>query len=161
MPYNEPFINAGAKDAFGGQGASAKMEDYLKVQRSILANDGKLLKPESVEIMFTPQLTPQVKQSLKDVRRSPMGALFIGDNDLDIEVDWGIGGILFLQDDIGRRKKGTLNWGGYPNTFWIIDREADLALTFGTQLLPPGDIPTAKMIKEVELGVYEMAGVRF
>ena len=25
------------------------------------------------------------------------------------------------------------------NTFWIIDREADLALAFGTQVLPPGD----------------------
>lgn len=111
MPYGEPFINAGSKDAFGGHGAFAKMEDYLKVQRSILANDGKLLKPESVEMMFSPQLTPELKQSLKDFRYTPMAALFIGDNDPAIESDWGIGGILYLQDDVGRRKKGTLNWG--------------------------------------------------
>ena len=157
-----PSINLGSKEPMGGHGAYAKLQDYLKVQRSILANDGKLLKPETVDkFMFTPQLTSETKQALNDFRHTPMAALFIGENDPSVPVDWGIGGILFLKDDDGRRKKGTLNWGGMANTFWIIDREADLALTFGTQVLPPGDRPTASMITAVEKGVYEMAGVKF
>lgn len=167
-PSTEPFINEGVKDAFGGHGAYGQMEQYLKIQRSILANDGKLLKPETVDkYMFTPQL-PQITsggvdlhKSLYAFRHHPMAAMAIGDNDPEIEADWAIGGILFQQDDLGRRKKGTLNWGGMPNTFWIIDREADLAFTFGTQVLPPGDVPTGKMIKEVELALYEMRGVKF
>ena len=66
----------------------------------------------------------------------------------------------FMEDDIGRRKKGTLNWGGAANTFWTIDRDADLALTFGTQVIPPGDRKVGKMITQVEVGMYELAGVK-
>ena len=159
--HTEPFINTGSKDCFGGHGAYATMQDYLKIQRSLLANDGKLLKPETVETMFTPQLSPESKAGLKAWRKSPYGAFAIGENDPGIEADWGLGGILFLEDDRGRRKKGTLNWGGVSNTFWLIDREADLAVTFGTQVLPPGDKATGETITEVEVGVYEMAGVKF
>jgi CubicO group peptidase (beta-lactamase class C family) len=159
--HTEPFINTGTTDCFGGHGAYGTMEDYLKVQRSILANDGKILKPETVEMMFTPQLSPESKKALNEFRAGPYGAMVIGENDPSIEADWGLGGIIFLQDDQGRRKKGTLNWGGIANCFWIIDREADLALTFGTQVLPPGDKPTSQTITQVEVGVYEMKGVKF
>ena len=157
----DPFINTGSTDAFGGHGAYATMSDYLKVQHSILANDGKLLKSSTVEQMFTPQLSAESKAGLEAFRHSPYAAMIIGEHDPEIEVDWGLGGMLFLQDDRGRRKKGTLNWGGMANCFWTIDREAGLALTFGTQVLPPGDGPTEEMITAVELGVYEMAGVKF
>ena len=158
---NDPFLNTGSKDAFGGHGAYATMGDYIKVQHSILADDGKLLKPTTVDLMFTPQLSEASREGLKAFRHSPFAAMMIGENDPEIEVDWGIGGILFMQDDQGRRKKGTLNWGGAMNSFWLIDREAGLALTFGTQVLPPGDKPTGQMITAVELGVYEKAGVKF
>lgn len=159
--HAEPFVNTGSKDCFGGHGAYGTMGDYLKVQRSILANDGKILKPQTVDMMFTPQLSPGSKAALQAFRAGPYGAMAIGQNDPAIEADWGLGGILLLQDDQGRRKKGTLNWGGIANCFWIIDREADLALTFGTQVLPPGDPLTTETITAVELGVYEMAGVKF
>jgi CubicO group peptidase (beta-lactamase class C family) len=159
--HTEPFINTGSKDCFGGHGGYGTMSDYLKVQRSLLANDGKLLHPSTVDMMFMPQLSPESKAGLATFRRSPYGAMAIGEQDPAIEADWGIGGILFLQDDRGRRKKGTLNWGGMANCFWTIDREADLALTFGTQVLPPGDPATSETITAVERGVYEMAGVKF
>lgn len=154
--YTDPWINTGSTDCFGGHGLYAPMGDYLRVQQSILANDGKLLKPSSVETMFTPQLSPEAKESFQAFISGPFGAMLPGEQDPQIEVDWGIGGMLFLQDDRGRRKKGTLHWAGMANTFWTIDREADLALTFGTQVLPPGDAQVAKVITAVELGVYEM-----
>ena len=37
--------------------------------------------------------------------------------------------------------------------------QAGLALTFGTQVLPPGDKGTEEMISAVEIGVYKKAGV--
>lgn len=162
VPFPHGNLNLGAEDCFGGHGAYATVEDYLKVQQSILANDGKLLKPESVDIMFTPQLSAESKAALQDFRGSPLGKMAIGDQDVDVVADWGIGGLLFTQDDkLGRRKKGTLNWGGYANTFWTIDRSADLALSFGTQVLPPGDPQVSKVITAVEIGVYEKADVKF
>lgn len=110
-PYNDPFINTGSKDALGGHRAYAKLKDFLKVQGSILANDGKLLKPETVEMMFTPQLSPGVNQSLNDFRYTPMAAMIVGENNSEIEIDWGIGSILFLHDDHGRRKGGHAELG--------------------------------------------------
>lgn len=161
VPFTSPFLNTGSKDCFGGHGAYGTLSDYLVIQRSILANDGKLLKPETVDSMFQPQLTPESSKALDHLMaHSPMAALFIGEFKPDIPVNWGLGGILLMADDVGKRKKGTLSWGGVANCFWEIDRESGLALTFGTQVLPPGDKPTEEMISAVEVGVYEKAGVK-
>ena len=124
VPWTLPFLNTGSKDCFGGHGAYATLSEFLRVQRSILANDGKLLKPETVEMMFQPQLSAESKQGLNHfLRTNPMAAMMIGEFKPEIECDWGLGGILFLQDDVGKRRKGTLSWGGMANCFWTIDRE--------------------------------------
>ncbi|KAI6838777.1 beta-lactamase family protein [Hortaea werneckii] len=160
-PSTEPSINAGKTDCFGGHGAYGTIRDYLKIQHSILANDCKLLKPETVEAMFTPQLSSESAKSLNwFMKNHPMSKFMVGEYNPDVELDWGLAGILFLKDDIGKRKKGTLHWSGMANCFWVIDRDADLAYTFGTQVLPPGDEPTRQMISTFELGVYEKAGVK-
>ncbi|KAI7547258.1 beta-lactamase family protein [Hortaea werneckii] len=160
-PSTEPSINAGKTDCFGGHGAYGTIRDYLKIQHSILANDGKLLKPETVEAVFTPQLSSESAKSLNwFMKNHPMSKFMVGEYNPDVELDWGLAGILFLKDDIGKRKKGTLHWSGMANCFWVIDRDADLAYTFGTQVLPPGDEPTRQMISTFELGVYEKAGVK-
>ncbi|RMZ25451.1 hypothetical protein D0859_10493 [Hortaea werneckii] len=160
-PSKEPSINAGKTDCFGGHGAYGTIRDYLKIQHSILRNDGQLLKPETVEAMFSPQLSPESAKSLNwFMKNHPLSKFMVGEYNPDVELDWGLAGILFLKDDIGKRKKGTLHWSGMANCFWVIDRDADLAYTFGTQVLPPGDEPTRQMISTFELGVYEKAGVK-
>jgi hypothetical protein len=85
--------------------------------------------------------------------------MLIGEFNKDVPVDHGLGGVVFLKDDVGRRKKGTMSWGGMVNPFWMIDREAGLALTFGTQVLPPGDPGCKEMTGVFERAVYKMAGV--
>lgn len=155
------FINTTSTDCFGGHGAYGVMRDYLEVQRSLLADDQRLLKKETVAMLFQPQLTAEAKASLNYyIKKHPLGEFMVGEYNPDVELDWGLGGIIFLQDDVGKRKRGTLNWGGMANCFWIIDREADLAYTFGTQVLPPGDVPAKQMISAFELGLYERAGVK-
>lgn len=139
MLHTEPFMNIDPIDGMGGHGGYANLGEYIKVLRSLLANDGQLLKTETVETMFTPQLSPESSKALSTVMQGPISALFIGEWKPETEVNWGLGGILLMKDGDGRRKKGSLSWGGVANTFWLVDREADLAVTFGTQVLPPGD----------------------
>lgn len=158
-PHTEPFITDGATGCFGGHGMYSTMSDYLTFLLSILLNDGRILTPASVDLMFTPQLTRASSAGLKDFMSSPMGAFFIGEMFPEREHDWGIGGILFMEDCEGRRKKGTLSWGGMANTFWSIDREAGVAVTVGTQLLMPGDKVYESVLTEVEKSVYSIAGV--
>lgn len=160
-PFKGPSINHRMTDCFGGHGAYGTIRDYLKIQHSILANDGKLLKPETLEAMFSPQLSQESAKSLNwFMKNHPMSKMMVGEYNPDVELDWGLAGILFLKDDIGKRKKGTLHWSGMANCFWVIDRDADLAYTFGTQVLPPGDEPTRQMISTFEFGIYEKAGVK-
>ncbi|TKA57246.1 hypothetical protein B0A55_12710, partial [Friedmanniomyces simplex] len=78
VPNTEPTLNTGSTDCFGGHGGFSTMNDYLKVQHSILANDRKLLKPETVEMMFQPQLPAAGKRDLMAFMASPMGAYVIG-----------------------------------------------------------------------------------
>lgn len=158
--YKGPFINDGSTGCFGGRGAYGSMRDYLKILRSLLANDGKLLSPASLEELFAPRLTAQQVASHKAAALSPMGRMFIGEFDFEkYEHQWAFGGMVFVQGyEDGRRRAGTLSWGGMANTFWAVDREAGLALAFGTQIIQPGDEGAGEAITVVEKGVYAMAG---
>ena len=158
VPDNDTNINTLSTDCFGGHGVYAKLSDYIAVLHSLLANDGKLLKPESVDEMFLPQLGVGSQEALTRFVRSYNGML-IGEFDDGIPVQHGLGGLIFLEDDEGRRKKGTMSWGGLVNPFWLIDREAGVASTFGTQVMPPGDPACKEITGIVERAVYRMAGV--
>lgn len=159
VPYPDPFINEGNVACFGGQGIYSSMPDYLAFQLSILRNDGKILPSALVDDVFTPQLRGAASDAIWNRLQSPMGNSAAGEIRPDIKFNWGLGGLLFTEDDVGRRKKGTMIWGGLTNCFWSIDREAGLALAFGTQLLPPGDKRCEVVISEVERAVNALAGV--
>jgi CubicO group peptidase (beta-lactamase class C family) len=65
MPYQD---NKGAEvqDCMGGQGVFTSAEEYVKVLKALLVadQDGKILKKESVEMMFSPQLSVGSKEAL-------------------------------------------------------------------------------------------------
>lgn len=158
-PFTDDHLNTHSTDCFGGHGAYAKMGDYLKILQSLLANDGKLLKPETVDMMFEPQLGEGSGKALSSFVNA-FGGMLIGELNSDVPISYGLGGMIFLKDDVGRRKKGTLSWGGMVNTFWLVDREAGVALTFGTQVMPPGDAECKKFTGIAERAIYEMFGVK-
>jgi CubicO group peptidase (beta-lactamase class C family) len=110
--------------------------------------------------LFKPQLTAAQAKSFKDFLLSPMGLFFIGEfKPEEYKHDFGFGGVVFVEGyEDGRRKAGALSWGGVANTFWMIDREAGLVLTFGTQVIPPGDGKVKEVITVVEKEVYKLAG---
>lgn len=157
VQFEGAFLNDGSEDCMGGHGVYGTVTGFLKVLRSLLRNDGVLLRPETVGMMFEPQLDGECRVALQEYLRGPWGFYVVGEVTPELEVSWGLGGMLHLQDDVGRRRRGTLRWGGICNTFWSIDPAADLALVFATQVIPPGDKLAEEMISAVEHGVNEMA----
>ena len=159
-PFKGPFITTGVTGCFGGSGGYSSLGDYRSLLLSLLRNDGKLLRPESVDELFKPQLTSAQAQAFKEYLLGPSGAFFIGEFLAEKYAhDWAFGGVVFVEGyKDGRRGAGTLSWGGIANTFWMIDREAGLALTFGTQVIPPGDVKVKEVISVVEREVNRMAG---
>lgn len=107
------------EDAFGGQGAYAVLPEYLKILDSILADDETLLKKETTALMFEPQLTKQSAAAQKFAMQQPSAKMMVGEFVEGVEVNWGLGGILMMDGDEGRRKSRTLIWSGMPNLFWV------------------------------------------
>jgi hypothetical protein len=175
-PYKGPYITDGAEDCFGGQGASGNLEDYMKILTSLLVNDGKLLRKETADQFFQPQLTAESKAAQKALFQDPEKLkLFIGDFPSDVEYDWGLGGILVQSEGRTRRFKGTMIWSGMPNLFWVISRKTEVKVliadifqfidrarglcgVIGMQLLPPADPKAQELVRLFEEGMYEVLG---
>ncbi|KAJ6114745.1 hypothetical protein N7486_000523 [Penicillium sp. IBT 16267x] len=128
----------------------------MRILTSLLVNDGKLLRRDTADLFFKPQLTAESRAAQKAFMDIPEKIkLFIGDFPSNVEYDWGLGGILVQSDGRLRRHKGTMIWSGLPNLFWFIARARGLCGVFGTQLLPPADPVTQKLVALFEKGMYE------
>ncbi|KAH6871535.1 beta-lactamase [Thelonectria olida] len=161
LPYSGPGPGGEYAEEFGGQGAYGTIPDFLKILQSLLADDEKLVKRETSAEMFKPQLNCESQKALQATFGSnDRSRLFIGEFPEHVQYDWGLGGLLTMQDvkinGLQWRKKGCMVWSGLPNLFWFLDREAGLCGVYGTQALPPGDSGTGEMIALFDKAMYEL-----
>ena len=97
-------------------------EDDMKVLYSLLANDGKLLRLETVQLMLQPHLSKDSQEAVmnlcsnEDMNRS-LGRLL----PMNVKKDHSLLGLL-LQEDLDQeawRKRGAVSWCGFANVFWV------------------------------------------
>lgn len=43
----------------------------------------------------------------------------MGGTPKEIKKNWGLGGVLMMQDGPDGKKAGTMLWGGFPNLIWV------------------------------------------
>lgn len=151
--YDDP-----TEDEWGGSGAYGSAKEYIKILHSILANDGQLLQPASIDEMFTPQLSPNSKAVYAGFVTMPLWQGTFASVPAGTGVDWGLGSMLVTSDVEGARKKGTLSWSGLPNLLWTIDREAGLACFFAAQVMPFGDKQMHYFQQAFEREMYRRLG---
>lgn len=104
-------------EAFGGQGLLMPMNDYIKVLQSLLRNDGALLEPETVDLLFQPRLGARPRAGLLKQLENPEWA--VGDLPRTGEYDWSIGGLVITGDSHRYRQRDTVLWSGAPSCFWV------------------------------------------
>lgn len=106
------------EDDFGGAGLYSCAEDYIKVLLSLLRNDGRLLKQETVEQLFTPQLADP--KFLQDQMTSGLISTG-GTNGLPkgCRYNHGLGGCLVTDAVEGHCGPNTLFWSGLANSYWV------------------------------------------
>lgn len=144
------------EDDFGGAGGYATATDYSKILHSICSNDGKLLKKETVDEMFRPQLSEESQKHLTGLLTIWQLNNMFGGLPTGTEVDFGLGGLLCLNDlETTGRKKGSMSWGGLPNLVWWMDRQAGLSGIYASQVIPPGDPRSLEMARKFEGAMYE------
>lgn len=142
-----------AKDDYGGAGLFGTAEDYLKLLKSILCDDGKLLTSQSVELMFTSSLSATSKASLHIGLSVPDMAKWMIPGEPVVGApgagDWdhGLGGLKGLHENDDGFEPLWLQWVGGPNLKWWIDRKGGTCGIFATQLWPMGEAKSAHLQK--------------
>ena len=109
------------EDCYGGIGVYSTATDYIKILASLLKNNGKLLRTQTVDEMFRPQLSRESLDAwLEWSQVSGVTRAMTGTDNPKKDIDWGLGGMLTMEDDSDTgAKKGTLAWGGFPNLYWV------------------------------------------
>ncbi|OAP64211.1 hypothetical protein AYL99_00183 [Fonsecaea erecta] len=150
----EPLYPLNPQDEWGGGALYITPAEYMKVLTSLLCNDGRLLRPSTVDKhVFEPELverkvgTDAHKSLLKVLathraRRMFSGGLPAPDPDHPngnggtIEYQYSLLGLLTRKQG---EKQWTLSWSGLPNLFWWVNPGEEICGMYASQLLPPGD----------------------
>jgi CubicO group peptidase (beta-lactamase class C family) len=110
------------EDDFGGSGLYSNPADYIKLLTSILRNDEAILRKETVKMMFTPQLPdPKYLMSFTAKQERHFQLAFLGGLPLGTSINWGLCGLLNMENVPGMRSQGSLSWTGLPNLFWVCE----------------------------------------
>jgi len=100
-----------------GGGLFSSAADYVKLVQAVLRED-VLLRRETSEIMFAPQLDDVQRQMLMLIADYNHDA-FAPEFPRGLELSHGFAGVVNLEDVSGKRRKGSLMWSGMPNTRWV------------------------------------------
>ena len=121
---------------------------YIKVLHSLLANDGKILNPTTVDNMFKNHLSPEASSGHRAALTGPLGIFFRVGVAPETRAGYGLGGLVTLQDVDGWFGERTITWGGGSTFAWFIDRKNDLCGVGDIQAALPTDIPAVGVLKD-------------
>ncbi|KAJ4412523.1 hypothetical protein N0V82_008748 [Gnomoniopsis sp. IMI 355080] len=140
----------------GGAGLYTTAADFAKFLQTLLkasAGEEAILKQDTVDEMFKPQLTSVQRHELKFLTELFHDGM-VPDFETGMPLDHGIGGVINLEDSLAKRKKGSLMWAGMTNGHWFVDRQSGIGATFITNVLPHPDAVATRAWNELERAVY-------
>lgn len=109
-----------ATDDLGGLGLFSTAEDYALLLAALVSDGHPLLRMETVDVLFEPQVCTAARGDLftglgKQMRRL-LGVESLADMD---KIDHSLAGTLTMEDLPGRRRAGSASWAGLPNLHWV------------------------------------------
>ncbi|KAF2425567.1 beta-lactamase/transpeptidase-like protein [Tothia fuscella] len=125
----------------GGGGCFSTANDYMKFLSALCSPVCPLFtKQETLQIMFSPNLSPPAKAALMEMQKSPEAFGLVGNVPIGTDLDFGLGGLLNMEKVKGSgRAAGSMQWGGLPNLMWWVNRKDGICGCYFSQLLPSGD----------------------
>lgn len=158
LPGSSRILADPAPEEMGGTGLYSSVPDYTRVLADLLKESLVVLKKETVDMMFTPQLAEGTRAHSALIREDRNTyRLMVGGTSRGLNISFGLGGLVIL-DDIEKpdyyKPKGTLTWSGLPNLVWAVNREKGLALMYATQIVPWGDEKSHALTQAFETAVW-------
>ncbi|KAL2680556.1 hypothetical protein Neosp_008158 [[Neocosmospora] mangrovei] len=142
-----------------GAGLYSTAKDYATFFQGLL--QGKLVKEETLQEMFSPQLNEMQAGILEMIAYNIGGQdAFAPEYPKGAKLNHGIGGVINMEDVPGKRRKGSLMWSGMCNSRWWIDRESGIAAALIVNVQPHGDPVVKSLYNELELEVYRCLGIQ-
>ncbi|HTX32232.1 MAG TPA: serine hydrolase domain-containing protein [Solirubrobacteraceae bacterium] len=140
----------------GGHGLYGTAGDYARFMAALLAggelNGNRILRPETVDLMFTDHLAGVPLPP--DGTVSTMPELSNDVPPLPFTQTFGLGLHVFTEDLPGMRRAGSGDWSGLCNCYYWIDRASGVAGAFLTQVVPFYDAQILEPLLGTEMGVY-------
>jgi CubicO group peptidase (beta-lactamase class C family) len=122
IPYPIP-----AKDDLGGTGLYTTPREYTKFLATLLAGGGNVLKPDSVDQIFMPQLDDS--KYMMDQFSRPGSERINKSFTPGKEVHMGLSVGINLDQVPDRRSPGAVSWGGYTNMYWVGEERVEISQT--------------------------------
>lgn len=139
-------FSANLDDDEGGSGLSVTMADYVAVLQDLVSDAPKLLRPETVSMMFEPQIPADSPAHAMLLQLRPAWDMVAGPIKEE-HVNHGLGGVVLTAETPEiRQPKNILCWGGSPNVVWFMCREKGVAGFFATQMSPFGDATVKELV---------------
>ena len=144
----------------GGGGLASTADDYGRFVRMLL-NGGALagarvLQAETVASMGRNHIGAVSVPALKSALPRSADFTFIDDN----KDKWGLGFLITTNQVPGKRRPGSLSWGGINNTFFWVDPVSGIAGVIMMQYLPFADASALAVYDTFERGAYRLAAAR-
>jgi methyl acetate hydrolase len=144
----------------GGGGLASTAADYTKFLQMLLnggtLNGARVLRAETVGLMGQNQIGNVNVRALKTAmpeRSSDFS--FVADG----RDKWGLGFLISVDEQPGKRSPGSLSWGGINNTYFWVDPTRGIAGVILMQFLPFADEKALGVYDAFERAVYRAAGV--
>ena len=116
LENTDSFYPVDPETDMGGSSLYTSAPDFLELLKSLVRNDGRVLRPETVDAMFgyrLPDSTTFTKFKTENVE-GHFGPL-TGEN---ATIDHCLAGLITNQDLVGGRKAGSVSWLGATRCYW-------------------------------------------
>ena len=162
LPHPASFFPENTPIDHGGGGVYTCTQDFIKLLTACVTSDPKLLSTASYDLLFEPSLPEASADKFQEIRAAMYATADAAAEaegsrmaiPAPVRMSWGLGGMLSMDDVPGGRRAGSISWGGLPNLSWVVDRSSGVALLYASQLLPPGDALTGRIVRQLEAEVY-------
>ncbi|KII83285.1 hypothetical protein PLICRDRAFT_47336 [Plicaturopsis crispa FD-325 SS-3] len=157
----------------GGLGLFGTAPAYIQVLLALanggahLATHARILKPETVALLTTPQFDPVTQPNtflgLDDFGFIEEPKIVPGHswhNFKTVKKNHGLGGLIIGDGWKTGRSGHSLSWAGMFNTMWWIDLDKGVVGFFEAQVFPYGDPHAFGLFEQLETAVYEDLAVR-
>jgi CubicO group peptidase (beta-lactamase class C family) len=159
LKHMDRFFADPAVEASGGAGLYSSGPDFVAVLADLLQDNPVLLRKDTVDLMFTPQLADDSLASQNLHQDASSHQHFLGGSSRDLKINFGLGGLLLVEDvknDRLEKPKGTMTWGGATNLTWSINRDRGVALLYASSVWPPLDEPGLRVAEAFETAIWRL-----